>query len=149
MTDDPLILWFRRDLRLADQPMLAAAVATGRPLLPVFVLDPETDAIGAAPKWRLGLGVAAFAQALDHIGLRLVLRRGPALPVLRALVAESQAGGVWWSRLYDPAAVARDTAVKAALKSDGVEARSFAGHLLFEPWEVATGSGGGGTGRDR
>ena len=46
MTDVPLILWFRRDLRLADQPMLAAAVATGRPLLPVFVLDPETEALG-------------------------------------------------------------------------------------------------------
>ena len=53
MTDAPLILWFRRDLRLADQPMLSAAVATGRPLMPLFILDPETEALGAAPKWRL------------------------------------------------------------------------------------------------
>ncbi len=50
MQDRPLILWFRRDLRLADQPMLAAAVATERPLVPVFVLDPETEALGAAAK---------------------------------------------------------------------------------------------------
>ena len=50
MSEHPLILWFRRDLRLGDQPMLAAAVATGRPLLAVFVLDPETEAIGAAAK---------------------------------------------------------------------------------------------------
>ena len=142
MSEVPLILWFRRDLRLGDQPMLSAAVATGRPLLPVFVLDPETDAIGAAAKWRLGLAVAAFAEALAGIGLRLVMRRGPALAVLRELSAETGAGGVWWSRLYDPASVARDRAVKAALKAEDCEVRSFAGHLLHEPWEVATGQGG-------
>ncbi|MFN3994792.1 MAG: cryptochrome/photolyase family protein [Tabrizicola flagellatus] len=142
MSEAPLILWFRRDLRLADQPMLAAAAATGRPLLPVFILDPETEALGAAPKWRLGLAVEAFGRALEGLGLRLVLRRGPALEVLRGLVAEAGAGGVWWSRLYDPASVARDTGVKAALKGEGLDARSFAGHLLHEPWEIETGQGG-------
>lgn len=142
MTDRPLILWFRRDLRLADHPMLSAAVASGRPLLPVFLLDPETEALGAAPKWRLGLAVETFALALAGIGLRLAFRRGPAARVLAELVAETGAVGVWWSRLYDPASVSRDTAVKAALKARGLEARSFAGHLLHEPWEVETGQGG-------
>jgi deoxyribodipyrimidine photo-lyase len=80
--------------------------------------------------------------ALAAIGSRLTLKRGPALAVLRALVAETGAGGIWWSRTYDPASVARDTEVKAALKADGIEARSFAGHLLQEPWDVATGQGG-------
>ncbi len=142
MSEIPLILWFRRDLRLGDQPMLSAAVATGRPLLAVFILDPETEAIGAAAKWRLGLSIAAFADALAQIGLPLTLRRGPALAVLKHLVAETGAGGVWWSRLYDPAAVARDTGVKAELKAGSVEARSFAGHLLHEPWDARTGEGG-------
>jgi deoxyribodipyrimidine photo-lyase len=142
MSGRPLILWFRRDLRLGDQPMLAEAVASGRPVVPVFVLDPETEALGAAAKWRLGLAVAAFARALEGIGLKLVLRRGPALAVLEALLGETGAAGVWWSRLYDPEAVARDTGVKAALKSAGHEARSWPGHLLHEPWEVQTGQGG-------
>lgn len=142
MTDAPLILWFRRDLRLSDQPMLDAAVRTGRPLIPVFMLDPQTEALGAAPKWRLGLGVAGFSRMLETLGARLTLRRGDALAVLQALVAETGADGVWWSRLYDPVSVARDTGVKAGLKAAGQEARSFAGHLLFEPWEVETGTGG-------
>jgi deoxyribodipyrimidine photo-lyase len=142
MTDRPIILWFRRDLRLGDHPMLSAAVASGRPLIPVFLLDPETEALGAAPKWRLGLAAEAFASALEGIGLRLTFRRGPALQVLDELVAETGAAGVWWSRLYDPASVARDTAAKSALKARGIEARSFAGHLLHEPWEVETGQGG-------
>lgn len=120
MTDKPLILWFRRDLRLADHPMLAAAVATGRPLIPLFILDPETESLGAAPKWRLGLSVDRFAGDLAAIGSRLVLRRGAALPVIEALAAETGAAGVMWQRMYDPAAKARDTDVKAALKARGL-----------------------------
>ncbi len=73
MTDAPLILWFRRDLRLADHPMLTAAVASGRPLIPLFILDPQTEALGAAAKWRLGLAVAAFGQSLAALGLRPIL----------------------------------------------------------------------------
>ncbi|MEO6301095.1 MAG: deoxyribodipyrimidine photo-lyase [Paracoccaceae bacterium] len=142
MSDRPLILWFRRDLRLADQPMLAAAVASGRCVVPLFILDPETEDLGAAAKWRLGLAVSAFAKAMEPLGVRLVLRRGAALEVLRGLIEETGATGVWWSRLYDPISRSRDQAVKTALKADGVEARSFAGHLLHEPWQVATGDGG-------
>ena len=122
--------------------MLSAAVATGRPLVPVFVLDPETEALGAAALWRLGLSVAEFAGQLAGIGSRLVLRRGSALTVLRDLAVESGAAGVWWQRLYDPEAVARDTAVKAGLRAVGLGADSHSGHLLIEPWQVLTGQGG-------
>jgi deoxyribodipyrimidine photo-lyase len=142
VSDAPLILWFRRDLRLADQPMLTAAVATGRPLVPVFVLDPETEALGAAAKWRLAQGLAQFSRTLAAAGSRLIFRRGPALRVLRSLLAETGASGVYWSRLYDPASVARDTEVKAGLKAQGAQAVSVPGHLLHEPWAVETGQGG-------
>ena len=64
------------------------------------------------------------------------------MQVLQELIAETGAGGVWWGRQYDPAAVARDTQVKSTLKSAGIEAKSFAGHLLFEPWSVETNTGG-------
>ena len=104
MNDTPLLLWFRRDLRLSDHPMLTAAVATGRPLIPVFILDPETEALGAAAKWRLGLSVDHFAGRLAGLGSRMVYRRVAALAVLQAVLQETGAGGVMWSRLYDPAA---------------------------------------------
>ncbi len=142
MTDAPLILWFRRDLRLDDHPMLQAALATGRPLFPVFILDPETEATGAAPLWRLGLGVQAFAETLAGKGSHLILRRGAALAALKALAAETGATGVMWQRLYDPVSVARDTAVKAGLKGAGLRAASYPGHVLHEPMDVVTGQGG-------
>jgi len=143
MTDQsPLILWFRRDLRLDDNPMLAAAAATGRPLIPVFIADGAVTGLGAAARWRMGEGVARFAQRLAGAGSRLILRRGPVEGVLRALLTETGATGAWWTRLYDPAARDRDGALKAALKADGIDARSFDGHTLAEPWELSTGTGG-------
>ncbi|GAB1479534.1 DNA photolyase PhrA [Paracoccaceae bacterium] len=138
----PLILWFRRDLRLDDLPMLAAALQSGRPLLPVFVLDDETRALGAASLLRLDLALAAFAGRLAAVGSRLILRRGPALEVLQRLVAETGAAGVLWTRGYDPASKARDSAVKAALRAQGLQAESHPGFLLHEPWALQTGQGG-------
>ena len=143
MSDNrPTILWLRRDLRLSDHPALAAAIARGGPVVPVFICDDLVDGLGAAPKWRLGLSLADLAERLEGLGSRLILRRGEALEVLRGLVAEVGAGAVMWSRLYDPQSIERDTDVKAALKVDGVEVESHAGHLLFEPWTVETGAGG-------
>ncbi|MCL6284256.1 DNA photolyase family protein [Ruegeria sp. 2012CJ41-6] len=138
----PIIFWFRRDLRLADHPGFFDACRSGRPVLPVFIADESVSGLGAAPKWRLGLGLEVFSRALMARGSRLILRRGPAAQVLRDLLQETGADAVWWSRLYDPQAQARDSAIKSDLKTQGVDARSFAGHLLFEPWSVSTGSGG-------
>ncbi len=142
MTGTPTLWWLRRDLRLADNPALTAALAGGGPVIPVAILDPETEALGAAPKWRWGEGLRVLARRLDAMGSRLVLRRGPALETLLALADETGARAVHWNRLYDPAARARDTAVKAGLKARGIEAASHGGHLLFEPWTVQTGQGG-------
>ena len=138
----PLILWFRRDLRLDDHPMLSAALASGRSLLPVFILDDETRALGAASLLRLDLALAAFSDRLAAVGSRLILRQGPALPVLQRLVAETGAAGVLWTRGYDPASKARDSAVKAALRAQGLQAESHPGFLLHEPWALQTGQGG-------
>jgi deoxyribodipyrimidine photo-lyase len=111
-------------------------------LIPVFILDPETEAMGAAPFFRLGLGLEAFTRSLQDLGSRLILRRGSALDALRKVQAETGASGVMWSRMYDPPSKARDAEVKAALRSMGLEAKSHPGALLFEPWTVETGQGG-------
>ncbi len=138
----PILLWLRRDLRLADHPMLTAAAGSGRPVVALFIHDEVSQAYGTAPQWRLGQALATFGARLAALGMPLLLRRGKALETLRAVVAEAGAGAVWWSRDLDPAAVARDSAVKSALRAEGLEARSFAGQVLFAPWEVQTGQGG-------
>ncbi|MFQ6552128.1 cryptochrome/photolyase family protein [Aestuariibius insulae] len=143
MTDKkPVLTWFRRDLRLGDHPALTAACESGRPVIPIFLYDEVAEGQGAAPRFRLGLGLKVLNKSLESKASRLIFRRGEALQCLRDLIKETDAGAVYWSRLYDPASKARDIKVKEALKQDGIDARSFSGHLLFEPWQVETKSGG-------
>ena len=137
----PIILWVRRDLRLADNPALHRAVEEGRPVVPLFIRDEVVESWGAAPSWRIGLGLEAFGRALEGLGSRLVLRRGRAAEVLRAVVAETGADLVVWNRLHVADERARDAEVEAALEGE-VAVESFGAHLLFDPAQVKTGAGG-------
>ncbi|SFQ31090.1 deoxyribodipyrimidine photo-lyase [Roseivivax halotolerans] len=137
----PTILWHRRDLRLSDHPALDAAARRGGPVIPVFIRDNLVDKLGTAPVWRLGLGLGVLGESYAEKGSRLILRAGPPLEVLRKLVEETGAGAVYWMRAYDADSVERDERVKSGLKDDGLEAKSFAGHLMFEPWSVETKQG--------
>ena len=136
------ILWLRKAFRLADNPSLVAALEDGGPVIPVAILDDVVAGWGAAPRWRWGKALAAFAETLEAHGSRLVLRRGDPLDSLRDLAKTTGAERILWDRQYDAASKDRDAAVKAALEEDGLEARSVAGHLMSEPWALETGSGG-------
>ena len=138
----PVIVLIRRELRLADNPLLSEASSSGRPVIPVFLLDEVFETYGAAPLWRFGLGAAHFAKALEDIGSKLIFRRGNALAEIRKLIDETGADTVRWGRAYDPDQVARDKAVKSALAEDGADAGSVACHLLYEPWSTETKQGG-------
>jgi len=140
----PIVVWFRRDLRLADNPALLAAQATGRPVIPLFILD-ETGTVrplGAAARWWLDKSLAQLGASLQSLGGGLTLRRGPSGGILEDFVEETGAAGVYWNRLYDGRSVARDGLIKASLVDRGLECRSFNAGLLNEPWEIASAAGG-------
>ncbi|MEM7507919.1 MAG: deoxyribodipyrimidine photo-lyase [Pseudomonadota bacterium] len=139
----PTLLWLRRDLRLADHAGWQQALSVGGPVIPVFIRDPLFDEMtGAAAMWRFGRALEVFGEVLQARGSRLTLRQGDALEELRALAAETGAQQIVWSRAYDKRSIARDTAIKTALKKDGLEAVSVNTHLMFEPWTVETQTGG-------
>ncbi len=144
MAAAPTLLWFRRDLRLRDNEALAAGVARGRGIVPVFILDPEEAArrCGKASGWWLHGSLAALAAELAARGSRLVLRRGDNLAELRALIAETGAGAVYWNRSFEPAGEAAEARVRAALGADGIEVVAGEGRLLFDPAAVRNQSGG-------
>jgi len=137
------ILWLRHDLRLDDNPALAAAAARGA-VVPVFIWAPDEEAPwepGAASRWWLHHSLEKLAAAFTKAGAPLVIRRGPSLDALRKLVKETGATHVAWNRRYEPAVIKRDTAIKKALAADGLEVESFNGALLYEPMHVATKEG--------
>jgi deoxyribodipyrimidine photo-lyase len=140
----PAILWFRRDLRLADNPALRAAMAGGRPMVPVFVWAPEEEgawAPGAASRWWLHQSLEELRRALERRGSRLTICRGPSVDALLNLAQECAADAVFWNASYEPAELAREKAVEEALRGAGFAARRFPGNLLFEPGTLR-GSGG-------
>jgi len=133
------LLWFRQDLRLRDNPALAAALDRHSPVIPVFIWAPEEEGAwppGAASRWWLHHSLASLRDELGKRGSRLIVRQGPTEEALSRLVAETGASAVFWNRRYEPAAVARDREVKRKLCESGVTTESFNGSLLFEPWTI-------------
>ena len=131
------LVWFRQDLRLADNPALVAAAAGGRPVLPVYILDESLPwSPGAASRWWLGRSLSGLKSDLAKRGLPLILRRGKAAQVIDDLIATAGITAVVWNRVYEPAAVARDTEIKARLKSRGIAVETFNAASLIEPMDL-------------
>ncbi len=140
----PVVVWFRQDLRLADNPALNAAAAHGAPVIALYVLD---DSLawkpGAASRWWLHQALNALDGDLRRqYGFGLTLRRGRAADLVPQLATQTGAQAVFWNRCYEPAAIERDAKIKAVLKQAGIVAESHNASLLYEPWTVKTQSGG-------
>jgi deoxyribodipyrimidine photo-lyase len=135
------LLWLRDDLRLADNPALAAAIAARRPLAIVYVLDDEsTRPIGAAARWWLHHSLSSLAGELARRGQTLILKRGTAARVIPALARAGAVTRVFWNRRYGPAASV-DAATATVLTGRGVKVETFQASLLFEPGQVASRTG--------
>lgn len=132
-----VIWWIRRDLRLSDNYTLNAALATGKPVIPVFILD--LSLATAKRQRRLGFLFQALRTLdleLKNAGSGLVIRSGQPARELERLISETGAKKIFAGRDYTPTAMKRDSLVakhlplelvndqlvvepEAALKSDG------------------------------
>ena len=139
------VLWFRRDLRLDDHPALAAAMAGGGMVAPLFVVD-ERLLSGKHPSpnraWFMAGSLRALATALRERGGQLHVRRGDAEEVVPAFAREAGAMEVHVSRDYTPFGRWRDTMVAARLRAEGMALLEHDGVLAAEPGAVRTGEGG-------
>ena len=141
----PILLWFRKDLRLDDNLALTAAVETGRPVIPVYILD-ESDAtiapLGAAQRWWLHHSLKSLRKSLRATGNDLLLRRGPSEKILQELIYATGADTIFASRIHEPQRLDREPVFAEAQKQRGLRFTAFAGQLLHDPQRLATGSGG-------
>lgn len=138
-------MWFRRDLRLDDNPALAAAVAaSNHQVLCLYILEdqPNGRAMGGASKWWLDKSLKALAAEIETLGGTLVLRKGDPISVLQDVIDATGAKSVFWNRRYDLAGRDVDTDVKRHFKDANIKVESFNGCVLTEPWTQTTGSGG-------
>ena len=135
----PTIVWFQQDLRLSNNGALHAAIARGGPILPLFIWAPDQEtpwAPGGASRWWLHQSLRALDEDLRRLGSRLLFASGPSEKTLRRLLAQTQAGAVFWNRRYEPAIRNRQQQLKASLSAEGYEVKSFPGAVLFEPEHI-------------
>lgn len=138
------IHWFRRDLRLTDNPALTRALQSGVPVIPVYIHGTQGEgdwAAGSASRWWLHHSLHALDQSLRALGSRLVIRSGEPFQVLSDLSGETGAASVFWNRRYEPAGIALDSKIKAALREQGLRVETCNSALLYEPLSACRSSG--------
>jgi deoxyribodipyrimidine photo-lyase len=132
----PVVVWFRHNLRLADNPALAAAAESGHPVLPVYVHG-ERDT-GAASDWWLHHSLVALSAELSGLGTKLIVLRGSPASILPRLANVAQADTLYYSRDYSPQARAEQDAVTAEWATDS---QAFDDTYLHAPGSVLTQDG--------
>lgn len=143
--DTPVLHWFRRDLRLHDNPALLAAHRqhAGR-VVPVYLQSAWRGAhpwTGPARQAALCSALADLSRSLVKAGTGLVIRRGAAVPELRRLLAETGARHLYYNRSPDPWGRALEDRVAALAREAGVEVHAFHEVTALEPGTVLTGGG--------
>ncbi len=138
------IVWFRRDLRLADNPALRHALDAAERVVPVYLYAPDDEAPwspGAASRWWQHHSLAALADSIPARGGRLLIRRGSSHEALAQLFRETGANLVCWNRLYEPHELERERAVETLLRGRGIETQPFDANVLCAPHVLRTQSG--------
>lgn len=131
------LLWFRKDLRLADNPALYAACTSDEKVIPLYIFDEKNSTLGEAQSWWLHQSLLALKDSLSHqLGLKLILRKGNPLEIILALINSLSISTVYWNRCYEPLSIERDTSIKTALKEMGIDVQSFNASLFNEPWTI-------------
>lgn len=135
------LVWFRQDLRLADNPAFFEACTNHDTVIPIYILD-EQSVLGKAQTWWLHHSLNALNHSLTtQLKLTLILRKGAALEILLDLVKAADIDAIYWNRCYEPKSIERDKKIKATLQGSGIDVFSFNGSLLNEPWTISTKSG--------
>lgn len=132
MSNKPIILWFRQDLRLSDNPALDYATKSLYPIIPIYILDVRAN-IGAASKWWLHHSLQSLNQSLNQ---KLNFFIGNPQEIIDKLIRENNAAEVVWNRCYEPAVIKRDKGIKEHLKNQNIQVKSFNSALLLEPQDT-------------
>lgn len=136
---NPVIMWFRRDLRTHDHPALTAAVEAARlagtQVLPLFVFD---DALLAKSGQRR---IDYLNSSLQQLDIDLWIRRGNPAEVVPQLAKEVGTSQVFVTKDYGPYGRRRDAAVKATLEAVGIGLEEVGSAYSIDPTTITSGSG--------
>jgi deoxyribodipyrimidine photo-lyase len=136
-----VLLWFRQDLRLSDNPALRAALETGLPVIPIYILEDK-----AAGSWKMGAASRVWLHhSLESLNLSLngtlSLFDGAAEKVIVRLAQEHDIRAVFWNRCAEPWRRQQDASIENLLTKSQIEAKTFSAAYLWEPTDVLKADG--------
>ena len=137
---DTCILWFRKDLRLYDNPALVEA-SKHKKIIPLFIFDrslEEYNKIGEASHWWLEKSLISLSKDLNQ---KLNILEGNSLEIIINIIKEEEIKYMYWNRCYEPDRIAADTFLKEEIRKLNVYVKSFNSSLLWEPWKIKNKSG--------
>ncbi|MGQ4005955.1 deoxyribodipyrimidine photo-lyase [Francisellaceae bacterium CB300] len=136
MSKKTAIHWFRKDLRLTDNPSLHHA-SDADETITIYIFDDKAD-IGGASKLWLHHSLKSLNKSLDN---KLNIYSGNPLEIIKKLITENSITDFYWNRCYDKYSISRDTQIKKFLEDTGINVKSFNGSLLVEPWKCTKDDG--------
>jgi deoxyribodipyrimidine photo-lyase len=135
-TQAPILVWFRHDFRISDNPALFFAASQNRSVIPVFIWSDHETSLGAASRWWLSNSILAFRQQLRAFGSDLALRKGKPKDVFRQLLSETKATSIFFNRRFEPELWRQDQEFQSHFE-DRLDIQSFPGNYLFEPGKIS------------
>ena len=130
------INWFRKDLRLSDNPSLSKA-SNYQNVYNIFILDEINSKdylYGSASKFWLNNSLKSLNNSLDN---SLSFYKGNPIDIFKDIISRFEINSVYWNRCYEEWEIKRDTEIKLYLKSRGINVETFNASLLWEPWEIS------------
>ncbi|RYD32633.1 MAG: deoxyribodipyrimidine photo-lyase [Verrucomicrobiaceae bacterium] len=139
-----VIHWFRRDLRLTDNPALYAAAQAADQVVPVYVISSwrKDHHWTGAPRqeWLAGC-LDSLEKNVAAVGGRLIFRRGEALKELEKLIRETKAEAIFYNRDPDPHGIRTEAGLEKLAQQLGIRAHGFQNATLHERDEILTAAG--------
>lgn len=140
-----VIVWFRCDLRLADNPALTAAIESGHKIVPLYIWAPDTEgpfgATGTASEVWLADSLLDLSESLEKLGSTLIIRKGTGeqgyVEEISSVATALNCQSVYFNRRYEPNFKLCDSQLTSHLETLGIDTFTFCGSLLYEPSSVS------------
>ena len=123
------LIWFRNDLRLRDNPLIAHCIKHNLKVIPVYIAD-MTDSMGSASKWWLKESLSSLNKSLNG---KLLIETTDKKHVLKNLCSEYKIDSIVWSARYASDEIIEDSDIEKYLLKQGYRVDIFHSSLLKNP----------------
>lgn len=131
-----IIFWFRKDLRISDNPGLFEAAQAGY-VIPVYIFEDNNSSsdviLGNSSSWWLYRSLHNLNTSLEN---KLNLYKGNAKEILLKLISQENANAIYWNRRYLQSEIKIDIEITQALNSMNIEQKDFCSSLFWEPFDI-------------